>query len=151
MNLDEVEALIVLTNTKLDTLIAEQDKELVYTTPTKFHIGTDNFYSREKVVYDSETQTEVSRVTEYSTDGVAFTTTAPVGTPLIGWYIAPIIAPTAYDTNETQIATNNVVTLAANTYHSVSVVVLSGSVTIDVNGVNFAAPTGYSNVWVVVP
>lgn len=57
------------------------------------------------------------------------------------------IAPTTYNTNTTQIATNNVITLAATTYHSVSVAVLSGSVTIDVNGVSFTAPAGYNNMW----
>lgn len=148
VNTDTVEALITDTNTKLDTLIAEQDKEIVYTAPTKFHIATDNFYSREKIIYDSETQTEVSRVTEYSTDGVLFTTTPPIGVPVIGWYVVPSVAPTLYNNNETIVNTGiTPIVLAATTYHSVSVAILTGSATIDNNGVSFVAPVGYSNTW----
>ena len=147
-NTDTVEALITATNTKLDTLIAELDAELVYTPVTKFHIGTVDYYSREVIVYDSETQVEVSRTTEYSADGVAWTATAPVGVPVIGWYVAPAVAPTTYDTNLTQVnAGLTPIALAAATYHSVSVVILSGSATIDNNGVSFVAPAGYSNSW----
>ena len=148
VNTDTVEALITDTNTKLDTLIAEQDKEIVYTAPTKFHIATDNFYSREKIIYDSETQTEVSRVTEYSTDGVLFTTTPPIGVPVIGWYVVPPVTPTLYNNNETIVNTGiTPIVLTAATYHSVSVAILTGSATIDNNGVSFVAPVGYSNTW----
>jgi len=147
-NTDTVEALITATNVKLDALIAELDAELVYSPVTKFHIGTVDYYSREVVVYNSETQAEVSRTTEYSTDGVAWTATAPVGVPVIGWYVAPAVAPTTYDTNLTQVnAGLTPIALAGGTYHSVSVAILSGSATIDNNGVSFVAPAGYSNSW----
>ena len=65
----------------------ELDYELVYTAATKVNNSIANFYSREKIVWDSETNAEISRVTEFSTDGVAWTVTAPTGTLLIGWLV----------------------------------------------------------------
>lgn len=146
-NTDTVEALITDTNTKIDTLIAEQDKELIVTTPQIACIdGTTSVFVRTQFVYDSETATLVSEIPQYSTDGIlGWTSTAPAGTIVLG--ACSLAAPTTYNTNSTQIATNNVITLTATTYHSVSVAVLSGGVTIDVNGVSFTAPAGYSNSW----
>lgn len=98
------------------------DIELVYTPSSKFHIGVNNFYSRDKVIYDSQTQSEVSRVTEYSTDGVTFTTTAPIGTPLIGWYVAPT---NEYNTeDEILLTAGNSFVMNANEVHSYSISVL---------------------------
>jgi len=80
VNTDSLESLVTDTNTKLDTIILQQDKELVYSSAVKANNGTIDFYTREVVVYDSETATEVSRSTEYSTDGNTWSTTAPAGT-----------------------------------------------------------------------
>jgi len=50
-----------------------------------------------------------------------------------------------YNINETVVLTGtNTVTLAANTYHSVSIIVLVGSVDITENSVTFTAPVNYS-------
>lgn len=72
-------------NDAICCLGSKKDQELSTTTTTKFHIGSTNYYAREVVTFDSTTGLEVSRVTEYSSDGVTFTTTPPVGTPIIGW------------------------------------------------------------------
>ena len=85
-NTDQVESLITTTNIKLNSLIAEQDKEYVPVSQTKFHIGATNYYVREIVNFDSETNLEVSRLKEYSSDGVSWGQAAPTGTPAIGWY-----------------------------------------------------------------
>lgn len=88
-NTDGVEALITATNTKLDTLIAEQDKELIVTTPQKA-CATDNgvatdYFVRTKFVYDSETATLISETNEFSADGLSgWTVTAPTGTVVLG-------------------------------------------------------------------
>jgi len=98
------------------------DAELVYTPSSKFHIGVNNFYSREKIVYNSQIQSEISRVTEYSTDGVTFTTTVPSGTPLIGWYVVPT---NEYNTeDEILLTAGNSFVINANEVHSYSISVL---------------------------
>jgi len=56
------------TNTLLQEIKDELDVELVYTSATKTNNGTANFYSREKITFDSETNAELTRVSEYSTD-----------------------------------------------------------------------------------
>lgn len=111
------------------------DTELIYTPSAKFHIGVDNFYSRDKIIYDSQTQSEVSRVTEYSTDGVTFTTTAPIGTPLIGWYVSPI---NEYNTEaEILLTAGNTFTINTNEVHSYAISVLgngtASTIQIDIN------------------
>lgn len=71
--------------TILEDIKAELDIELVYTSATKVNNGTANFYSREKIEWDSETQTEISRTIEFSTDGFTWTDGEPAGTLEIGW------------------------------------------------------------------
>ena len=128
--LQDVQKTVVLNNIsakicnieELSDALYIQDKEIVYTPSTKFHIGTDNYYSREKIIYDSHTQSEVSRVIEYSTDGVTFTTTAPIGTPLIGWYEVPI---SEYNTeDEILLTAGNSFVINTNEVHSYSISVL---------------------------
>lgn len=128
VNTDSLEALVTDTNTKLDTIIAEEDKELVYTSAVKANNGTDNFYTREVVVYDSETATEVSRSTEYSLDGNTWSTTVPSGTITIG---RATVAPTVYNTEEIFDLTASQ-TFNANTYHSLSFVILEGTADVTV-------------------
>lgn len=99
VNTDTLESLVTDTNTKLDTLILQQDKELVYTPAVKANNWTINLYTREAVVYDSETATEVSRVTEYSIDGNTWSTTAPAWAIVIGRYSTPVVTP-VYNTQE---------------------------------------------------
>lgn len=142
VNTDTLEALITDTNTKLDTLIAEQDKELVYTSAVKANNGTIDFYTREVVVYDSETATEVSRTTEYSTDGNTWSTTAPAGTISIGWMTA---APVVYNDEEIFDVTT-AQTFAASTYHSLSFVILTGTADVTVGATTVTGlPTTFSD------
>jgi hypothetical protein len=62
------------------------DFDVEYTSATKLNDGTSNFYSREKVTIDGKTGALIpTPVTEYSVDGVVWTTTAPTGTLVIGW------------------------------------------------------------------
>ena len=72
----------IVTNT------AQHELDLVYTAvvPVFFtNLGVvTQYYSREKVVYDNTSSTEVSRVTEYSTDAATWSTTVPTGTPAVG-------------------------------------------------------------------
>ena len=91
-NLDSIEGKLDTLHTDLvgikgtlDDIKAELDVELVYTAATKVNNSTANFYSREKILFDSETNAEISRVTEFSTDGSSWTTTVPSGTLVIGW------------------------------------------------------------------
>lgn len=129
VNTDSLEALVTVTNTKLDTIILQQDKELVYSSAVKANNGTIDFYTREVVVYDSETGTEVSRATEYSLNGNTWSTTAPSGTIVIGWRSAP--AAVTYNTEEIFNVTA-AQTFAANTYHSLSFVIVEGTADVTV-------------------
>jgi surface protein len=83
--LNNIETLIEESNTLLTDILAELDIELVYTSATQLNNGTANFYSREKVLWDSETSAEISRVVEFSSDGKTWSTTEPSGTLEIGW------------------------------------------------------------------
>lgn len=145
VNTDTLESLITDSNTKLDALIATQDKELVYTPAVKANNGTINFYTREVVVYDSETATEVSRSTEYSTDGNTWSATAPAGTIVIGWMTAA--APTQYNTEEiTEIPASGSVTFTAGTYHAIAYTILAGTADVTVGGITVATlPTSFSD------
>ena len=97
------------------------DKNLVYSSAVKANNGTVDFYTREVVVYNAETGTEVSRTTEYSLDGNTWSTTAPSGTIVIGW----MSAPAAATYNEQQIFDlTSALTLSAWSYHSISFVIL---------------------------
>ena len=50
-----------------------------------------------------------------------------------------------YNINETTVLTGtNTITLVGNTYHSISIIVLVGSVDITENSVTFTAPINYS-------
>jgi surface protein len=102
IKLDDVIASLSSIETKLDTLhtdlvgiqdtlndiLAELDHELIITAPT-VNCATDgankvSFYTREKIVWDSETGTQVSRAVEYSLDGEDFTASKPAGNVSIG-------------------------------------------------------------------
>ena len=145
VNTDTLEALITDTNTKLDTLIAEQDKELVYTSAVKANNGTIDFYTREVVVYDSETATEVSRTTEYSTDGNTRSATAPAGTIVIGWMSAP--AATAYNTQTIgEVTGGSTQIFAAGTYHAISYTIIAGTADVTVGATTISTlPTSFSD------
>ena len=150
-NTDTVETLIANTNTKLDALIAVQDKELIVTASQAICVtnGTSKVTSflRTKFIYDSKTATLLSEVTEYSANGVTgWSVTAPTGTILVG---ACSITALAYDINELALvnATTPTVTLPALTFHSVSIQVIRGTVTITIAGVSFIAPAPYSNTF----
>lgn len=145
VNTDTLESLVTDTNTKLDTLIAVQDKELVYTPAVKANNGTIDFYTREVVVYDSETATEVSRTTEYSTDGNTRSTTAPAGTIVIGWMTAP--AATAYNTETiVEITGGSTQTFAASTYHAIAYTIIAGTADVTVGATTITAlPTSFSD------
>lgn len=72
----------------LNDILAELDHELIITAPT-VNCATDgankvSFYTREKIVWDSETGTQVSRAVEYSLDGEDFTASKPAGTVSVG-------------------------------------------------------------------
>jgi predicted nucleic acid-binding Zn-ribbon protein len=72
----------------LDSILAQLDYELIITSPT-VNCATDgatkvSFYTREKIVWDSEAGTQISKVVEYSLDGEDFTATKPTGTITIG-------------------------------------------------------------------
>jgi hypothetical protein len=72
----------------LDSILAQLDHELIITAPT-VNCATDgankvSFYTREKIVWDSEAGTQVSRVVEYSLDGEDFTASKPAGTVSVG-------------------------------------------------------------------
>lgn len=55
---------------------------------------------------------------------------------------------TEYNNNSAQVSTENVpIVLAANSYHSVSIVVLNATATITIDGVSFSVSQGYSNTW----
>lgn len=73
-----------------------------------------------------------------------------LNTDILGSLYTPVgterVCGSTYNNNITYTPTS-VFTLAANTYHSVSIAILSGSATINVNGVSFVAPVGYSNSW----
>ena len=70
------------------TYTAQHEKDLVYTAVVPvFYTNAGvvtQYYSREKIVYDNISATELSRVTEYSTDAATWTTTVPTGTPAVG-------------------------------------------------------------------
>jgi DNA repair ATPase RecN len=102
IKLDDVIASLSSIEAKLDTLhtdlvgiqdtlndiLAELDHELIITAPT-INCATDgankvSFYTREKIVWDSEAGTQVSRAVEYSLDGEDFTASKPAGTVSVG-------------------------------------------------------------------
>jgi surface protein len=102
IKLDDVISSLSSIETKLDTLhtdlvgiqdtlndiLAELDHELIITAPT-VNCATDgankvSFYTREKIVWDSEAGTQVSRVVEYSLDGEDFSASKPAGTVSVG-------------------------------------------------------------------
>jgi predicted nucleic acid-binding Zn-ribbon protein len=102
LKLDDVITSLTSIETKLDTLhtdlvgikdtlddiLAQLDHELIITSPT-VNCADDNgtkvsFYTREKIVWDSESGTEISKTVEYSLDGETFNTTKPAGTITIG-------------------------------------------------------------------
>jgi hypothetical protein len=77
-------AQLTAANVTLAALLAEQDKELSFTTPIQICAGGVGYLVRQRSVYDSEAATPVSLVAEYTTDGVAWSTTAPVGAITLG-------------------------------------------------------------------
>lgn len=125
------------------------DIELLYTDPVMVcfdNAGTKTTYlTREKYTWDSKTSTQVSLAVEYSLDGSTWSATVPTGTVSLG---SCSVATTLYDKNEQLVNSGTTpVVLAGNTYHAISFIVLEGSATVDVNGVNFVAPQGYSQTW----
>ena len=97
LKLDDVISSLTSIETKLDTLhtdlvgiqdtlndiLAELDHELIITSPT-LNCASDgdvkvSFYIREKIVWDSESGTEISKVIEYSYDGDDFSQPKPNG------------------------------------------------------------------------
>lgn len=74
----------------LNTMIGVNGYEIEYTSPTKLNNETDNFYSRQVIVLNTETNTIISTVVEYSTDGHTWSNTVPSGTLTIGWVDKPL-------------------------------------------------------------
>jgi hypothetical protein len=83
-SLENIETLITESNTLLTDILAELDVELIVNTFEKNN-GTINYYQRDTIQWDSETGTEISSVTEYSIDGITWTTTAPDGDVNLGF------------------------------------------------------------------
>jgi surface protein len=71
---------------------AGTDMELVYSPITKVNNEIANFYTRDKIIFDSKENAEFSRVKEFSTDGFTWTETVPSGTLEIGWITAEVTA-----------------------------------------------------------
>lgn len=73
-----------------------QDRELIFTDSEP--VCVDNagdlttWLVRERIVWDSVTYQEISRVTEYSADGLSWSTTAPTGTITVGSCEAPVLS-----------------------------------------------------------
>lgn len=71
------------------------DRELVFTDAQSVCVtnGTTSttYLVRERIVWDSVTYAEISRATEYSADGLSWSTTAPAGTIKIGACEVPFI------------------------------------------------------------
>ena len=88
-NTDTVETLIASTNTKLDTLIAELDIEQYETSPlpicvTNAWVST-TWFTFERVQFNSELWTEISRTKYYKNESNLETTTAPIWA-IEDWY-----------------------------------------------------------------
>jgi len=86
--LDTLHTDLVGIKSTLDSILAQLDHELIITAPT-VNCATDgankvSFYTREKIVWDSEAGTQVSRAVEYSLDGEDFTASKPTGAVSIG-------------------------------------------------------------------
>ena len=88
-NTDTVEALITSTNIKLDTLIAELDIEQYETSPIPICVTngwvSTNWFTFERVQFDSEIWTEISRTKYYKNESNPETTTAPIWA-IEDWY-----------------------------------------------------------------
>jgi hypothetical protein len=82
--LDNITLLIDESNDLLTDLLAELDVELIVNSYEKNN-GTINYIQRDTILWDSETGTEISNVTEYSIDGTTWTTTAPAGDVNLGF------------------------------------------------------------------
>jgi hypothetical protein len=75
-----------------------KDEELIFTSAVS--ICVDNagvktpWLTRERIVWDSITYSEITRVTEYSADGITWSTTAPTGTISLGsCEVASVFSP----------------------------------------------------------
>jgi hypothetical protein len=70
------------------------DRELVFTDSEPICVDnngvTTTWLVRERIVWDSVTYTEISRVTEYSQNGLSWSTTAPTGTITVGGCAQPV-------------------------------------------------------------
>jgi hypothetical protein len=78
---------------KLQELIDETHSHLLVTAPILNCVDNggvkSNVYVRQSIVWDIEASVELSNVTQYSTDGVNFTATAPTGTITLGACVIP--------------------------------------------------------------
>ncbi len=82
--LNNIETLIEASNHLLTDLLAELDVELVINTFEKNN-GTINYYQRDTIIWDSENSVQISKVTEYSINGIDWTTTPPAGDVNLGF------------------------------------------------------------------
>jgi hypothetical protein len=78
-----------------------RDEELVFTSAVAVCVDNGgvkvSWLTRERIVWDSVTYTEVSRATEYSSDGITWSSTAPTGTIKVGSCVDAPITSTDYE------------------------------------------------------
>ena len=89
-SLTNIETLITESNTLLTDILAELDIELIVNTFEKNN-GTINYVQRDTILWDSENSTQISLTTEYSIDGINWTSTAPAGDVILGFKNSALI------------------------------------------------------------
>jgi hypothetical protein len=77
--LQTVNSTLATVASTLAAILAEKDLELVITAPIKVCIGGVNYYTRQNIIYDSETGVVVSTTPVYSLDSVGWSATVPNG------------------------------------------------------------------------
>jgi hypothetical protein len=77
-----------VTNSLLTNILNEFNLAQTFTTATKFNNSLNNFYAREKILFDNETGLEVYRSNEQTSDGAhwfEYFPWSPTGSLNIGW------------------------------------------------------------------
>jgi predicted nucleic acid-binding Zn-ribbon protein len=87
--LTSIDTKLTATNSLLQSLLDELDIELVINTFEKNN-GTINYVQRDTILWDSENSVQISKLTEYSINGIDWTTTAPVGNVNLGFITASV-------------------------------------------------------------
>lgn len=145
-NTDGLEALLTSTNTKLQSLIDTQDKELIVWGPVIGCDGMDKYYVRGKIIFDSETNVLIDEVIEYSEDLITWVLND--GDDFISGFEPCEEKPTEYNCIEVAVVdNNNSYTYYGGSCHSLSIAVLNGTGTIKVGDVTYNVSTGYSTAF----